>query len=133
MIGLPRGLSVYAFDEPCDMRKSFDTLTALVVERMSRDVLSGDLFLFVARDRRRAKVLYFDGTGMCLLAKRLEKGQFSAAWKRAKSKRGFEMTLAELALFIEGSEIATRMPLSPSLLSKADLRAKFPGDDAPEP
>jgi transposase len=132
VIGLPRGLSVYAFDEPCDMRKSFDTLTALVVERMSRDVLSGDLFLFVARDRRRAKVLYFDGTGMCLLAKRLEKGQFSAAWKRAKSKRGFEMTLAELALFIEGSEVATRMPLSPSLLSKADLRAKFPGDDAPE-
>lgn len=133
MIGLPRGVSVYAFDEPCDMRKSFDTLTALVVERMTRDVLSGDLFLFVARDRRRAKVLYFDGTGMCLLAKRLEKGQFSAAWKRAKSKLGFEMTLAELALFIEGSEVATRMPLSPSLLSKADLRAKFPGDDAPEP
>jgi transposase len=133
VIGLPRGLSVYAFDEPCDMRKSFNTLTALVVERMSRDVLSGDLFLFVARDRRRAKVLYFDGTGMCLLAKRLEKGQFSAAWKRAKSKRGFEMTLAELALFIEGSEVATRMPLSPSLLSKADLRAKFPGDNAPEP
>jgi transposase len=133
VIGLPRGVSVYAFDEPCDMRKSFDTLTALVVERMSRDVLSGDLFLFVARDRRRAKVLYFDGTGMCLLAKRLEKGQFSAAWKRAKSKRGFEMTLAELALFIEGSELATRMPLSPSLLSKADLRAKFPGDEAPEP
>ena len=94
MIGLPRGVSVFAFDEPCDMRKSFDTLTALVTERMSRDVLSGDLFLFVARDRRRAKVLYFDGTGMCLLAKRLEKGQFSAAWKRAKSASGFAMTLS---------------------------------------
>jgi transposase len=68
--------------------------------------LSGDLFLFIARDRRRAKVLYFDGTGMCLLAKRLEKGQFSAAWKRAKSASGFAMTLSELALFIEGSEVA---------------------------
>ena len=133
MIGLPRGVSVFAFDEPCDMRKSFDTLTALVTERMSRDVLSGDLFLFVARDRRRAKVLYFDGTGMCLLAKRLEKGQFSAAWKRAKSASGFAMTLSELALFIEGSEVAARMPLSPSLLTKADLRAKFPGAEAHEP
>jgi transposase len=133
VIGLPRGLSVFAFDEPCDMRKSFDTLTALVTERMSRDVLSGDLFLFVARDRRRAKVLYFDGTGMCLLAKRLEKGQFSAAWKRAKSASGFAMTLSELALFIEGSEVAARMPLSPSLLTKADLRAKFPGAEAHEP
>jgi transposase len=114
------------------MRKSFDTLTALVTERMGRQVLTGDLFLFVGRDRRRAKVLYFDGTGMCLFAKRLEKGQFSAAWKRAKSSSGYEMTLSELALFIEGSDVATRMPLSPSLLSKADLRAKFPEGGAVE-
>jgi transposase len=56
VIGLPRGVSVYAFDEPTDMRKSFDTLTALVTEHMKRDVLAGDLFLFVSRDRRRAKV-----------------------------------------------------------------------------
>lgn len=129
MIGLPRGLSVYAFDEPCDMRKSFDTLAALVIERMKHDVLTGDLFLFVSRDRRRAKVLYFDGTGMCLFAKRLEKSQFSAAWKRAKSHRGFEMTLSELSLFIEGSD---RIAASPKLLTKADLRAKFPGNEAGE-
>src|SRR5690349_22243327 len=115
------------------MRKSFDTLTALVTERMGRQVLTGDLFLFIGRDRRRAKVLYFDGTGMCLLAKRLEKGQFSAAWKRAKTTAGFAMTLSELALFIEGSEVATRMPLSPSLLTKADLRTKFPGSEVHEP
>jgi transposase len=133
VIGLPRGVTVYAFDEPCDMRKSFDTLTALVTERMGHQILTGDLFLFIGKDRRRAKVLYFDGTGMCVLAKRLEKGQFSAAWKRAKSNRGFEMTLSELALFIEGSEVATRMPLSPALLSKADLRAKFPEQDSVEP
>jgi transposase len=133
VIGLPRGVTVYAFDEPCDMRKSFDTLTSLVTERMGHQVLTGDLFLFVGKDRRRAKVLYFDGTGMCVLAKRLEKGQFSAAWKRAKSKRGLEMTLSELALFIEGSEVATRMPLSPALLSKADLRAKFPEQETVEP
>jgi transposase len=64
VIGLPRGVSVYAFVEPCYMRKSFDALTALVTERMGYKVLTGDLFLFVGRDRRRAKVLYFDGTGM---------------------------------------------------------------------
>ena len=133
MIGLPRGVSVYAFDEPNDKHKTNDTQTALVTERMGRQVLTGDLFLFIGLDRRRAKVLYFDGTGMCLFAKRLEKGQFSAAWKRAKSSTGYEMTLSELALFIEGSEVATRMPLSPSLLSKTDLRAKFPGCDAVHP
>ena len=123
MIGLPRGVSVYAFDEPCDMRKSFDTLAALVIERMKYDVLARDLFLFISRDRRRAKVLYFDGTGMCLFAKRLEKSLFSAVWKRAKSARGFEMTLSELSLFVEGSE---RIATSPALLTKADLRVKFP-------
>ena len=133
MIGLPRGVSVYAFDEPCDMRKSFDTLTALVTEHMKHDVLAGDLYLFVSRDRKRAKVLYFDGTGMCLFAKRLEKGQFTATWKRAKSARGLSMTLSELSLFVEGSEVAARMPLSPSLLSKSDLRTKFPERDTLDP
>ena len=133
MIGLPRGVTVYAFDEPCDMRKSYDTLTALVTEHMKHDVLAGDLYLFVGRDRKRAKVLYFDGTGLCVLCKRLEKGQFTAVWKRAKSKRGLSLTLSELALFIEGSEVAARMPLSPSLLSRSDLRTKFPEDELLDP
>ena len=133
MIGLPRAVGVYAFDAPCDMRKSFDTLTALVTEHMKHDVLAGDLYLFVSRDRKRAKVLFFDGTGMCLFAKRLEKGQFTAVWKRSKSSAGLAMTLSELSLFIEGSEMAARMPLSPSLLSRSDLRTKFPEGDSLKP
>lgn len=125
MIGVPRGVQVYAHAEPCDMRKSFNTLAALVEQRLRRDVLEGDLFLFVSRDRKRAKVLYFDGTGMCLLAKRLETGKFAAPWKRTKG-RMLELTLSELALFIEGSEALGRIELSPPLLRKADLRPKFP-------
>jgi transposase len=107
--------------EPVDMRKSFNTLSVLVEAEMKRDVLEGDLFCFVARNRKRAKVLYFDGTGLCLLAKRLERGQFSAPWKMRKH----ELTLSELALYIEGSE-ATRQALSPPLLRRADLVPKFP-------
>jgi transposase len=87
MIGVPRGVTVYAFDEPCDMRKSFDTLTALVTERMDRQVLTGDLFLFVGRDRRRAKVLYFDGTGMCLFAKTPREGPVQC---RVEARQVFE-------------------------------------------
>jgi transposase len=68
MIGLPRGLTVIMYGEPVDMRKSFNTLSALVAHEMKRDLLEGDLFLFVGRDRKRAKVLYFDGTGLCLLS-----------------------------------------------------------------
>src|SRR6185369_1110988 len=54
-------IAVYAFGEPVDMRKSFNTLSALVVT-LGREVLSGHFFLFVSRDRKRAKVLFFDGT-----------------------------------------------------------------------
>jgi transposase len=121
MIGLPRGLTVFMYGDPVDMRKSFDTLSALVAHEMKRDLLEGDLFLFVGRDRKRAKVLYFDGTGLCLLSKRLEQGQFGAPWKQRRS----EMTLSELALFIEGSE-AARKPLSPPLLRRAILEPKVP-------
>jgi len=121
MIGLPRGLTVFMYGDPVDMRKSFDTLSALVAHEMKRDLLEGDLFLFVGRDRKRAKVLYFDGTGLCLLSKRLEQGQFGAPWKLRRS----EMTLSELALFIEGSE-AARKPLSPPLLRRAILEPKMP-------
>jgi transposase len=121
MIGLPRGLTVFMYGDPVDMRKSFDTLSALVAHEMKRDLLEGDLFLFVGRDRKRAKVLYFDGTGLCVLSKRLEQGQFGAPWKQRRS----EMTLSELALVIEGSE-AARKPLSPPLLRRAILEPKVP-------
>ena len=121
MIGLPRGLTVFMHGDQVDMRKSFDTLSALVAHEMKRDLLEGDLFLFVGRDRKRAKVLCFDGTGLCLLSKRLEQGQFGAPWKQRRS----EMTLSELALFIEGSE-AARKPLSPPLLRRAILEPKVP-------
>jgi len=107
------------------MRKSFNTLAALVTEGLKHDVLTGDLYLFVGRDRKRAKVLYFDGTGICLFSKRLEKGHFTAVWKRSKGK-ALEMTLSELGLFIEGSDALGRVELSPPLLRRADLRAKFP-------
>ena len=60
MIGSLRGVSVWAYGEPCDLRKSFNTLQALVEREMKRDLSSGDLFVFVAKNRKRAKVLYFD-------------------------------------------------------------------------
>ena len=127
MIGLSRGLSVFAFTEAVDMRKSFNTLSALVAEQMKREVLTGDLFLFVSADRKRAKVLYFDGTGLCLLSKRLEKGQFAPLWKK-KRTGGLEMSLSELSLFIEGSDSVGRLPLSPALLTRVDLRSKMHRD-----
>lgn len=128
MIGMARGVSVYAYAEPVDMRKSFNTLSALVEQQMKLGVLTGDLYLFVGKNRKRAKVLYFDGTGVCVFAKRLERGKFVALWKRARNLT-FEMTLSELALFIEGSEAIGRIELSPPLMTKADLTPKIMRQD----
>jgi transposase len=72
MIGSTRSVRVYACSAPVDMRKGFDGLAALVRRGLGRDPTSGDMFLFVSRNRVRAKVLVWDGTGLCLYAKRLE-------------------------------------------------------------
>lgn len=106
MLGLNRRVRVFAYGAVTDMRKSFNTLSALVLE-MGKVLLEGDVFLFVGRCRRRAKVLWFDGTGLCLLCKRLEKGRFAKAWEKP------ELTQSELMLFLEGSEAVGRIPLSP--------------------
>ena len=113
MIGSTRMLTAWAYAEPVDMRKSFDGLAALVTERLGRNPLSGDLFLFVGRDRRRAKVLHWDGTGLCLFCKRLEIGRFTAPW-RLPQDEPVRMTVNELQLLLEGSELVGRVPLSPA-------------------
>lgn len=113
MIGSTRQLRVFAYAEPVDMRRGFDGLHALVTSSLRRDVLSGELFLFVSKRRRRAKVLFWDGTGLVVYAKRLERGVFTAPWD-SPGPKPLEMTVAELALFLEGSRLAGRVPLSPA-------------------
>jgi len=71
---------VFLAVEPADMRKGFEGLHALVGERLREEVRSGALFVFTNRRRTRLKVLYFDGSGLWLLSKRLEQGTF--AWPK---------------------------------------------------
>lgn len=113
MMGSTRRVSVFAYAQPCDMRKSFDSLAALVQQALGKDLLSGDIFLFVGKDRKRAKALHWDGTGLCLYSKRLEQGRFAAVWQRAQQGQPVVLTVTELALFLEGSELVGRTPLSP--------------------
>lgn len=112
MIGSTRQVAVWAYGAPCDMRKHFDSLAAVVAGAMRKDVLAGDIFLFVGKDRKRAKVLYWDGTGLCVYAKRLEKGRFAAPWVHAKDGT-LRMTMTELSLLLEGSELVGKVTLSP--------------------
>lgn len=94
---------VHVFREPCDMRKSFDGLYALV---RAANPLEGAVFLFVSKDRKRAKSLHWDGSGLVILMKRLEKGCFADVWARSS------MTESELSLFFAGSR-AVKQSLVP--------------------
>jgi transposase len=75
-------LRVFLAVEPCDMRKGFEGLHALVSEQLQEDIRSGALFVFTNKRHTRLKVLYFDGTGLWLMTKRLEDGTF--AWPKAE-------------------------------------------------
>lgn len=87
-----------------------------------RDVLSGELFVFVGRNRRRAKVLFFDGTGLCLYHKRLETGRFACLW-RDPATAALALSASELALFLEGCALIGKTPLSPPPLCRSALRS----------
>lgn len=111
---------VYACGTPVDMRKGHDGLSAIVREGLGRDPLSGDLYLFVSRNRIRAKVLLWDGTGLCVYAKRLERGRFACLWRAGESEV-LELSSSELQLFLEGCELVGRVPLSPEPLRPEGL------------
>jgi transposase len=112
MIGLPRAVRVWVHRAPIDMRKSFDTLAAVVRLEMKSDILAGDVFVFVGRRRHHAKALWWDGTGLIVLAKRMTRARFVAPWDRSGAGT-LRWTLSELALFLEGSEHVGRIVLSP--------------------
>ena len=112
MIGSTRRVRVWGWSGPTDMRKGYDGLSALVVQNLGRDPLSGNIFLFVSRDRRRAKALVWDGTGLCLYAKRLEKGRF-ADLSSSPEGETVSLTMTELQLFLEGSRLVGKVSLSP--------------------
>jgi transposase len=102
--------NVLVYSRPVDMRMGFDGLHGLIREH---DVFSGDVFLFVSRNRKRAKALFWDGSGLNIWMKRIEHGLFANVWERAR------ITSSELKLFFEGSKLASRQ------LSPEDRTQKF--------
>lgn len=101
MLGMTRRLRVWAYTTPVDMRKGFDSLFGLVRLELGRDPLEGDAFLFVSRSRRLAKVLLWDGTGLCIYAKRMERNRFAKLWGMSEGGE-IELTSAELGAYLDG-------------------------------
>ena len=120
MIGSTRALRVFAYAGPADLRKGFDGLASLVVSALGRDPLSGECFLFSSRTRTRAKVLHYDRTGFCLYHKRLEAGRFASLWERSEGE-SVELTMSELALYLEGSRMVGHFALSPKAIAPESL------------
>lgn len=94
---------VYLYGRPVDLRKSFDGLYAVARAAFAADPAEGDLYAFVNRAGAQIKVLYFDRSGWCLWAKRLEAGRFIGDWSRAHTR---EIDCTQLELLLEGIEPA---------------------------
>lgn len=73
---IPHGVEVFLSVSPIDLRWGFNRLAGAVAEKIGCDVRCGALFLFVGKHRNALKVLFYDGTGLCLFYKRLDKGSF---------------------------------------------------------
>lgn len=109
MFGLTTATRVFVAPGATDMRKGFDGLFGLVRDALGEDPLSGHLFLFANRDRTRVKVLVFDGSGLWVCAKRLEKGRF--AWPQAEPGRTrVTLQAAELTMLLSGIDLRQTKP-----------------------
>jgi transposase len=99
------GLKVFVALEPCDLRKGFGGLETLVSERLHEDLRQGALFVFSNRRHTRLKMLYWDGSGLWLLMKRLEQGTF--AWPKALDPQTTKLKLAPeaLAMLTDGIDL----------------------------
>jgi len=98
------GHRVFVYELLIDMRAGFDRLSMLVREKMGRNILEGDLYLFLGKNRKRLKAICFDGTGLCLINKRLEKGSFMLL----SDLDSFEITSDELDVVLSGGVIRRR-------------------------
>ena len=106
-----RKMKVFACKIPTDMRGSFDSLYKRTKDVIGMDPSCGHMFLFVNKARSRVKILFYDGTGYVIIAKRLDKGNFSKF--NPYYRKNIILTQAEFALFFEGAAINKRFIESP--------------------
>ena len=116
MIALNRRTKIFVSKDPSDMRASFDTLFEKTKITLEKDPFSGHLFVFMNRRRSSCKCLYYDGTGLVIIAKRLEQGTFAKINPHYSGE--IVLTQAEFALLFEGADINKRFIESPSEIRK---------------
>jgi transposase len=109
MLGVSPATKIYLGAGAVDMRKGFDGLYGLVRDQLGQDPLSGHLFVFTNRERTRLKALVWDGSGLWVCAKRLEKGRFR--WPAVTgAERSVVLRAAELAMLLSGLDLQQAQP-----------------------
>jgi transposase len=109
---IPSGTRIWLAAGATDMRRGFDGLAALVQQRLGADPFSGHLFIFRGRRGDRVKLLWWDGDGLCLLAKRLEHGRF--VWPQA-ADGAVHLSAAQLSMLLEGIDWRSPRRSAPEL------------------
>lgn len=112
MFGLGPATKIYIAVEAIDMRRGFDGLYGLVRDHLGQNPLSGHLFLFTNRTKTRLKALVWDGSGLWVCAKRLEKGRFGWPSFSGKADNAHSVTMRpeELAMLLNGMDLSQARP-----------------------
>jgi len=116
MIAINRRTKIFICKTPTDMRASYDSLFNKAKNILNQDPFSGHIFVFINKRRNSCKCLYYDGTGLVLIGKRMEKNLF---WKiNPLHSNDITLTQAEFNLFFEGADLNKRFIESPNEVKK---------------
>ena len=102
---IPAGVEVFVALAPVDMRSSFDRLSGIAKEQVGYEARSGALFVFYGRRRDALKVLFFDGSGMCIFYKRLDRGTFALPTVTTEGALYVEIDDASLQALLDGVDV----------------------------
>jgi transposase len=104
---IPHGVEVFVGLDLIDLRWGFNRLTGLVAEKLRRDARSGAMFVFFGKQREAMKILFFDGSGLCLFYKRLDKGTFRVPAAPIEGAAAMEISEREFDALLDGIDIET--------------------------
>lgn len=110
---IPSGVDVFIGLDPIDLRWSFDRLSGIVTERVGREPRGGAMFVFFGRRRDAIKVLFFDGTGMCVFYKRLDRGTFRIPEPASRGATSVEIDERMLDALLDGIDVDSSPPRRP--------------------
>jgi transposase len=111
---IPSGVEIFVALTPIDLRWGFDRLAGVAQEHVGRPARSGALFVFFGKRKSALKILFFDGTGMCLFYKRLDRSTFCVPVPRTPDATTLELSERELDDLLDAIAVEPEPPRSPS-------------------